>query len=36
MIDLHVHRSDEQTIEDIVTKSKETGIQVGVMENIAP
>lgn len=36
MIDLHVHRSDEQTIEDIVAKSKETGIQFGVMENIAP
>ncbi len=36
MIDLHVHRSDVQTIEDIVAKSKETGIQFGVMENIAP
>lgn len=36
MIDLHVHRSDKQTIEDIVAKSKATGIQFGVMENVAP
>lgn len=36
MIDLHVHRSDKQTIEDIVAKSKATGIKFGVMENIAP
>lgn len=36
MIDLHVHRSDKQTIEDIVDKSQKTGIQFGIMENIAP
>jgi len=36
MMDLHVHRSDKQTIEDIVAKSGKTGIQFGVMENIAP
>ncbi|MDR0748246.1 MAG: hypothetical protein LBF62_01585 [Tannerellaceae bacterium] len=34
--DLHVHRSDRQTIEDIVAKSKAIGITFGVMENIAP
>lgn len=34
--DLHVHRSNTQTIEDIVAKSKEFGIQFGVMDNIAP
>lgn len=36
IMDLHVHRSDNQTIEDIATKSKELGILFGVMENIAP
>jgi hypothetical protein len=36
MIDLHVHRSNKQTIEDIVAKSKATGVKFGVMENIAP
>jgi hypothetical protein len=36
LMDLHVHRSPKQSIEDIVAKSKQTGIQFGVMENIAP
>lgn len=36
LVDLHVHRSDKQSIEDIVATSKRTGIQFGVMENIAP
>lgn len=36
MMDLHVHRSNSQTIEDIVAKSKQFGIQFGVMENAAP
>ena len=35
-MDLHVHRSDKQSIEDIVEKSKRTGITFGVMENVAP
>jgi len=36
LIDLHVHRSKQQSMEDIVAKSKKTGIRFGVMENIAP
>lgn len=36
MIDLHVHCSDNQSIEDIVDKSKATDIQFGVVQNIAP
>lgn len=36
IMDLHVHRSDKLTIDDIVAKSKELGIKAGVMENIAP
>ncbi|MDH6357569.1 hypothetical protein [Parabacteroides sp. PF5-9] len=36
MMDLHVHRSNKQTIEDIVAKSEKTGIRFGVMQNIAP
>ena len=36
IMDLHVHRSDKQSIEDIVEKSKRTGIKFGVMENVAP
>ncbi|MDR2039178.1 MAG: hypothetical protein LBQ60_14750 [Bacteroidales bacterium] len=36
LIDLHVHRSDNQSIGDIVSKSEKTGIRFGVMENIAP
>ena len=36
IMDLHVHRSDKQSIEDIVAKSKRTGITFGVMENVAP
>ena len=36
IMDLHVHRSDKQSIEDIVEKSKRTGITFGVMENVAP
>lgn len=36
MIDLHVHRSNKQKIEDIVDKSKKSGIKFGVMENVAP
>ena len=36
IMDLHVHRSDKLTIEDIVVKSKELNMQMGVMENIAP
>lgn len=36
LVDLHVHRSKTQTIEQIVAKSRETGIKFGVMENIAP
>ena len=34
LMDLHVHRSNTLTIDDIVAKSKETGIRFGVMENI--
>lgn len=37
MTDLHVHRSNKQSIEDIAAKSRETGIRFGVvMESIAP
>ena len=36
IMDLHVHRSDKQSIEDIVRKSERTGIKFGVMENVAP
>ena len=36
LMDLHVHRSDNQTIEDIVKKSQDTGIKFGVVHNIAP
>jgi len=36
IMDLHVHRSDKLTIEDIVSKSKELNMKIGVMENIAP
>jgi len=36
LMDLHVHRSDKQTIQDIVAISKKSGIRFGVMENIAP
>jgi hypothetical protein len=36
MIDLHVHRSEKQSIDDIVAKSRKTGIRFGVMQNIAP
>ena len=36
MMDLHVHRSDNQTIDDIVKKSQDTGIKFGVVHNIAP
>ena len=36
MMDLHVHRSNKQTIEQIVEKSKKMGITFGVMENVAP
>ena len=36
MMDLHVHRSNKQTIEQIVEKSKRMGITFGVMENVAP
>ncbi len=36
LMDLHVHRSKELTIEDIVAKSQQLNIKIGVMENIAP
>lgn len=36
IMDLHVHRSDKQTIEQIVEKSKRLGITFGVMQNVAP
>ena len=36
IMDLHVHRSDKLTINDIVAKSKELNMTIGVMENIAP
>ena len=36
IMDLHVHRSDKQSIEQIVEKSKQTGIKFGMMENVAP
>lgn len=36
IMDLHVHRSEELTIEDIVVKSKDLNMKIGVMENIAP
>lgn len=36
LMDLHVHRSQNLTIEDIVAKSKELNMKMGVMQNIAP
>ncbi|SEG15591.1 PHP domain-containing protein [Parabacteroides chinchillae] len=36
MMDLHVHRSENLTIEDIVAKSQQLNMKIGVMENIAP
>lgn len=36
MMDLHVHRSEQQSIEQIVEKSQRLGIPIGVMENVAP
>ncbi len=36
MMDLHVHRSEDLTIEDIVAKSRLLNMKIGVMENIAP
>ena len=36
IMDLHVHRSDKQSIEQIVEKSKRLGVTFGVMENVAP
>ena len=36
LMDLHVHRSDKQSIEQIVEKSKRLGVTFGVMENVAP
>ena len=36
LMDLHVHRSDKLTIDDIVVLSKKLNMQIGVMENIAP
>ena len=36
LMDLHVHRSKELTIEAIVEKSKQLNMKIGVMENIAP
>ena len=36
LMDLHVHRSDKQTIAQIVEKSKQMGITFGVMQNVAP
>lgn len=36
VMDLHVHRSKQLTIEAIVAKSKELDMPIGVMENIAP
>ncbi len=36
LMDLHVHRSRNLTIDDIVAKSKELNMKIGVMENISP
>ena len=36
IMDLHVHRSKDLTIEDIVEKSKRLNMKIGVMENVAP
>lgn len=36
LMDLHVHRSKDLTIEDIVAKSKQLNMKIGIMENIAP
>ncbi len=36
LMDLHVHRSDKFTIEDIVNVSRRMEMPVGVMQNIAP
>lgn len=36
MYDLHVHTSQQQSIDDIVKKSKELGITFGVHQNVAP
>lgn len=35
LMDLHVHCSEKQSIEDIVEISKKTGIRFGVMQNVA-
>ncbi len=36
IMDLHVHRSKDLSIEDIVAKSQKLNMKIGVMENIAP
>lgn len=36
LMDLHVHTTDEFTIEDVVAVGKKTGIQFGVVNNVAP
>ena len=36
MMDLHVHRSEQLTLEEIVAKSEALHMPIGVMENIAP
>lgn len=36
LMDLHVHRSEQLTIEAIVAKSRELNMKIGVMENVAP
>ena len=36
LMDLHVHRSKELTIEDIIAKSRQLNMKIGVMENVAP
>ena len=35
-IDLNVHRSEDLTIEDIVAKSQQLNMKIGILENIAP
>lgn len=36
LMDLHVHRSKDLTIEGIVAQSQQLNMKIGVMENIAP
>ena len=36
LMDLHVHRSDDLTLDDMLAVSRKLKMKIGVMENIAP